>query len=75
MKKSNFLEDIQKLQTSEDAQVLLEFDSTECVELSLIQRAKLFVKLKYSLELRSQKLKQAIGTLKFKKTSNLMIND
>ena len=36
MKKSNFLEDIQKLQTSEDAQVLLEFDSTECVELSLI---------------------------------------
>ena len=56
MIKSNFIEDIQELKGPDDAQVVLAFDSTECVFLTLMQRAKLFVKLKYSHDLRSQKL-------------------
>ena len=56
MIKSNFIEDIQELKGPEDANVVLAFDSTECVFLTLMQRAKLFVKLKYSHDLRSQKL-------------------
>jgi hypothetical protein len=40
-----------------------------------MQRAKLFVKLKYSHDLRSQKLNQAIRSVKFKKTVNIMVND
>ena len=75
MIKSNFIEDIQELRAPEDAQVVLAFDSTECVFLTLMQRAKLFVKLKYSHDLRAQKLNQAMRSVKFKKTVNVMVND
>jgi hypothetical protein len=75
MIKSNFIEDIQELWAPEDAQVVLAFDSTECVFLTLMQRAKLFVKLKYSHDLRGQKVNQAMRSVKFKKTVNVMVND
>lgn len=60
MIKSNFIEDIQELKTPEDAQIVLAFNSVQCVFLTLMQRAKLFVKLKYSTDLRHQKFKQAV---------------
>ncbi|CDW89905.1 UNKNOWN [Stylonychia lemnae] len=69
--KTNYMLEIQDLRTKEDAEILLDFTSIECFLLTLLQRAKLFVKLKYS----DSDLISSIKEIKFKRTSNVLIND
>lgn len=73
MAKSNFNIDIQDLRTKEDAQVVLDLSSVECAMLTLLQRAKLFVKLYYQ-ESKSSRNK-GIKNVKFKKGSNQIISE
>ncbi|TNV74091.1 hypothetical protein FGO68_gene13547 [Halteria grandinella] len=70
---SNFQMDIQSLTGPEHGKIVLSLDSQECVFLSLLQRAKLFVKLIYSQKCKT--LKETVRNIKFKKQSNVFISD
>lgn len=72
--KSNFNPDIQSLESVEDSKVVLQFDSVECALLTLMQRAKLFVKLRYQRH-RLFKAMELVRAVKFKRQSNVMINE
>jgi len=46
--KANLIKEIQELRSEEDAKIVLDFDIAETEQLTLLERAKLFVKLKYT---------------------------
>eukprot|EP00347_Sterkiella_histriomuscorum_P010411 403376406 len=69
--KTNFKKQIQDLITKDDTNIVLDFLALDSKCISLIERAKLFVKLKYS----EKDFISEIRAIKFKQTVNNMISN
>ena len=67
---------IAELQNLTDERIILDFDSIETNQLSLLERARLFVKLKFSKpDASNSSLSAQLTQVKHKKTRHLMVSD
>ena len=74
--KANFLPELQSLKDTSSWRIAVDFDAVETSQLSLLERARLFVKLRHSNGMEAKSSAKAMcNEIKFKTVRNTMISE